>query len=98
MNNLMIPFLMLMLSQQKGTTRKPVKGASGRTWYVADSRAGASNTPVRDVFAAATGNELVITFATLAGGINARIFISPSTLSQVALADFNVSELKAGKL
>ncbi len=98
--NIIVPLLLLFLA--KGSAAKPrvpVKGkVSGRTWFVVDSTAGASRTPVRDVFAAATGNELVITFAVMPGGVRARMFVSPSTLSAVALKDFDVSTIQAGKL
>jgi hypothetical protein len=101
--NLMIPFLMLMLTQgtkspasTASKPRKSFKGKSGRTWFVVDSTAGASNTPVRDVFAAATGNELVLSFAVLSG-IRASLFVAPSKLSQQAIDDFDVTA-KAGKL
>jgi len=102
--NLAIPLLALILANgtQKASAatkaRTPIKGAkSGRTWFVVDSVAGASKTPVRDVFAAATGNELVISFAVL-GGMRARLYVSPSTLAPVALNDFDVSSVQAGKL
>lgn len=98
--NLAIPLLMLFLANSsKGSkARKPFQGKSGRTWFVVDSQAGASNTPVRDVFTAATGNELVLTFAVLPGGVRAQVFRSPSTLAAAAIADFDVSDFKAGKL
>ncbi len=97
--NLIVPLMMLFLAKSSTVKpRKPVKGKSGRTWFVVDSTVGASRVPVRDVFAAATGNELVITFAVLSGGVRARIFVSPSSLSAVALSDFDVSTMQAGKL
>jgi len=102
--NLAIPLLVLMLSHgaSKATpatkARTPFKGKSGRTWFVVDSIAGASKTPIRDVFAEATGNLHVLTFALLPGGIRARMFVSPSTLTAIALSDFDVSPASAGKL
>lgn len=103
MSGLAIPLLMLFLansqqSQPATAKRTQVKGRSGRSWFVVDSTAGASKTPVRDVFAAATGRELVISFAVLPGGVRARLFVSPSQLSTVALSDFDVSQFQAGKL
>lgn len=95
--NIMLPLLILLLSKQ-GKPRKPVVGKSGRTWFVSDSTAGASNTPVRDVFVNAEGNELVLTFAVMPGGIRARMFVAPSTLAPIAISDFDVSLLKAAKL
>ena len=95
--NLMLPLLLLLLSKQQ-KARKPFVGKSGRTWFVADSTAGASNTPVRDVFVNASGNELVLTFAVMPGGVRARMFVAPSTLAPIALTDFDVSTFKAAKL
>jgi hypothetical protein len=99
--NLAIPFLLLFLSNgariPELRPRTPFKGKSGRTWFVVDSTAGASSTPVRDVFANATGRELVLTFAVV-GPVRARMFVAPTPLSQVALSDFQVSTVQAGKL
>lgn len=101
--NLALPLLVLMLSHGASRAspstvpRTPVKGKSGRTWFTVTTTAGASRTPVVDVFANATGAELVISFAVQPGG-RSRIFVSPSTLSVVALSDFDVSQFGTGKL
>jgi hypothetical protein len=90
--------MLFLANQAKLPKRAPFVGKSGRTWFVADSTAGASNTPVRDVFASADGRDHVLTFAVMPGGIRARLFVAPSVLSPIAITDFDVSLMKVAKL
>lgn len=76
-------------------SRASFKGKSGRTWFVFDGTAGASKTPVRSVFASATGPDHVLSFAVLPGGVRAWMFKAPSTLTATAMKDFDVQDVRA---
>lgn len=79
------------------TTRTAVKGKSGRTWFALDSHKSKDGAlvPIRSLFATATGQDLVLSFAVMPGGVRAWTFKSPSSLTATAMADFDVQDFRA---
>lgn len=79
------------------TTRTAVKGKSGRTWFALDSHKAKDGAlvPIRSLFATATGQDLVLSFAVMPGGVRAWTFKSPSSLTATAMKDFDVQDFRA---
>lgn len=99
MSPLVLLLLLFMAKGNETPSRREIKGRSAHTWFVVDSKTGASNSPKREVFASATGNDLVIAFVVLPGGVRALTFRSPSSLALPAISDFDVDDrVKPGNL